>query len=797
MMATNTNTKHAADRGMICKWWGIFHNEKRVEEIRVIANKGTFSGYYRDLDKLLSDVKKHEKVDGAAFYFVLNRIEGACFSRRQRNNMLLMGKKDGTTADQNIERREWVLIDLDPERPSGVSATDDELKKARRKADKIRAYLRSEGFNDPVMAISGNGYHLLYRCDMEASKETDECLKAFLQALGHLFDDNGVKVDKGVSNRARICKLYGTFANKGADTPERPHRESLILETPEVIRPNDLELFAKVASLCPAKEEPKKSTPGGAKFDVESFLDRHGIEYRKESVSGGVKYNLESCVFNPEHKQAAVIQYDSGMTIYKCFHNSCQEYGWREFRQLYEPRTERGKDTPENDFKGFFDDESGEGWEARLTRDKHDNVEKTADNLTLIARHDDQLQSISYNLFSGRYEATPESPFRAPQSKGINDNSLAAISRHLETRYGMSIRAAAVDEKILSIIAGARTFHPVKQLIESEAWDNAPRVDTLLIDYLGAEDNAFVRSVTRKWMAAAVARIYEPGCKFDYVLTLAGGQGTGKSTFLRTLAGEWFNDTFSFALDGKQQREALKGKWVIEMAELAGLRKVEVEAAKAFISSTEDFYRPAYARIAEAWPRQCVFAATTNEPYFLRSTTGDRRWWVVDVMGAGSVAGWLPRLQKNVGQIWAEARAIYKAGETLYLSPDMEEFAAEQQARHNTENGGGVIGELGAWLDIPLPADWPSKNKVERQNYFKFYDELSPAGIDRRQIVSVAEIKNEFQHPEVAKATPQQISFWMLQNGWERLQTPRKLAVYGSQRIFARPRDDDENDDDL
>ena len=166
-------------------------------------------------------------------------------------------------------------------------------------------------------------------------------------------------------------------------------------------------------------------------------------------------------------------------------------------------------------------------------------------------------------------------------------------------------------------------------------------------------------------------------------------------------------------------------------------------------------------------------------------------------MGAGSVAGWLPRLQKNVGQIWAEARAIYKAGETLYLSPDMEEFAAEQQARHNTENGGGVIGELGAWLDIPLPTDWPAKNKVERQNYFKFYDELSPAGIDRRQIVSVAEIKNEFQHPEVAKATPQQISFWILQNGWERLQTPRKLAVYGSQRIFARPRDDDENDDDL
>ena len=799
------NEKRGADERIIRKWWTIFHHENRIEEIRMIANRGVFSGYYCDLEKLLSDVRKNSKENAGAFYFVLNRVERACFSRRQRNKMLLMGRKDNTTSDTNIEKREWVLIDLDPVRPSGVSATDGELRKAESKANEIRKYLQGVGFHAPVFALSGNGYHLLYRCSMEASQKTDDCIKAFLQALALKFDGQGVAVDVSVGNRARICKLYGTFAEKGADTPERPHRKAVILETPEQIEENDIELFERVAELCPAREKAgghHTTRSNTSSFDVGGFLERHGIEHTKESIQGGERYTLECCAFNPEHKGAAVIKYDDGKIIYKCFHNSCSKYGWRDFRRLYEPETEWAANTPEEDFKGYFDgdDESGESWAAALTRDKHGNDEKTASNFVTIARYDELFKGIAYNIFTGRYEAEAESPFKALQSKGINDNSLAEISRYLETHYGLSVRAAAVDEKLLSIIPYYRTFHPVKDFIESESWDGVRRVDTLLIDYLGAKDNEFVRSVTRKWVTAAVARIYEPGCKFDYVLTLVGGQGTGKSTFLKTLAGEWFNDTFSFAVDGKQQREALKGKWVIEMAELAGLRKVEVEAAKAFISSTEDFFRAAYARMAEAWPRQCVFSATTNETLFLRSVTGDRRWWVVDVGGAGSVAEWLPKLQKNVGQIWAEALAIFKSGEKLYLSPDMERVAAEQQARHNIENGGGVIGELGEWLNIPLPVDWNTKNKEERKLYFRGYDELCPAGIELRQFVSIPEIKNEFPHPETAKATAQQISFWLLQNGWEKLQNPRKLSVYGCQRVFVRPKkndDEDEDDEDL
>lgn len=800
-----TNTRQCASAKMLRVWWRTFHNNGRLEEIRIISNKGVLSGYYQDFDTLEADVMKYG--NGAAVYFVINRIDPACYSRRQRGKMLLMGRGDGTTADTNITRREWVLIDLDPERLSGVSSTDEELSKAREKAEKIRAYLRGEGFNDPVFALSGNGYHLLYNCDLEASTETDECIKSFLKALGHLFDGDGVKVDQSVYNRARICKLYGTTANKGADTQERPHRKSRIIEVPAEVKANPLSLFAKVAALIPADSHtaasrPSHRTGGGLNFDVAGFLEAHNIEYKKESVTDGERYTLQNCVFDPEHKGAAVIKYNDGKIIYKCFHNSCAGYGWREFRQKYDPQREWGRNTPREDFAGFLDNDTesgGDGWAAHLTRDKHGNVEKTAENLTLIARNDEELKGISYNTFSGRYEAAQNSRFRAPETKSINDNSLAAISRYLETKYGLCIRAAAVDEKILSVISECRAFHPVKEFIEAERWDNTPRVDTLLVDYLGAEDSDFIRNVTRKWMAAAVARIYRPGRKFDYVLTLSGGQGTGKSTFFRTLAGEWFNDTFSFAMDGRQQREALKGKWVIEMAELAGLRKIEVEAAKAFISSTEDFFRPAYARMVEEWPRQCVFAATTNEPYFLRSTTGDRRWWVVDVSGAGMVADWLPRLQKNVGQIWAEAFAIFKDGETLYLSPDMEREAARQQALHNSENDSGVIGELGAWLDIPLPLDWQSKNKLERQQFFKYDDNdglrAAGDGVEQRQTVSVAEIKNEFPHPEVLKATPHQINFWLLQNGWERLQNPRKLAVYGSQRIFVRPCDDGEDDE--
>ena len=223
-------------------------------------------------------------------------------------------------------------------------------------------------------------------------------------------------------------------------------------------------------------------------------------------------------------------------------------------------------------------------WKNLLQITPKGKIMMTPGNLIMIAENDPSLQTISYDVFHERYVAAENSPFRPRKTQYLNDASLADISRHIESRYGIRISVASMEERMLTIIQRQRAFHPVQEFINTEKWDGTPRVDKLLIDYLGAEDTRLNRAMTRKWMAAAVARIFEPGIKFDHVLTLAGPQGTGKSTLLATLAGKWFSDTFSFSMDNRQQHEAIQAKWIVEAAELSGLRKAEVEAAKAFIS---------------------------------------------------------------------------------------------------------------------------------------------------------------------------------------------------------------------
>ena len=434
-------------------------------------------------------------------------------------------------------------------------------------------------------------------------------------------------------------------------------------------------------------------------------------------------------------------------------------------------------------------------WTNLLQATPKGKIMMSPGNLILIAENDPSLQTISYDVFHERYVAAENSPFRSRNTQYINDASLADISRHIESHYGFRISVASMEERMLTIIQRKRAYHPVKDFITTEKWDGIPRVDTLLIDYLGAEDIPVNRAMTRKWMAAAVARIYEPGKKFDHVLTLAGPQGTGKSTLLATLAGQWFSDTFSFSMDYRQQREAILAKWIVEAAELSGLRKAEVEAAKAFVSSTEDSYRAAYAHTVETHPRQCVLAATTNEEYFLRSTTGDRRWWVVDIMGNGSVAKWLPDLKANLHQIWAEACRIYQDGEPLYLPADLEAEARKIQLKHNYLMDSEILGELEVWINTPLPFNWDSMNKEARHNFFIYGVEPQIPCNKKREMVCVAEIRNEFPCKGIQNLTANLIGKYLdMVPGWERVvgsnqqHQSRTLKVYGSQKVWRRKR---------
>ncbi len=434
------------------------------------------------------------------------------------------------------------------------------------------------------------------------------------------------------------------------------------------------------------------------------------------------------------------------------------------------------------------DVEAENKWLSELEYDRKGNISNTNKSRTTIARNDENLRPIGYDLFKGEFAVMdPASRFKSLAGSGLDNIAAANIAGYIEDVYGLKINYKDLVAKLLYPLASERGFNPVKDFITAEDWDGTPRVETLLIDYLGADDTELTRAVTRKWLTAAVARVYEPGCKFDGVLTLQGPQGIGKSLILTTLAGEWYNGNFSFSANIKEQREILADSWIVENGELAGMKKADVESAKAFISNVEDKYRRPYGALVEHFPRHCVIAATTNEDYFLRSTTGDRRWWIVAVKGTGEVAGWLPDLKKNVAQIWAEAYTLYRNGETLYLPPDLEQEARKMQEDYNVAAGDPLLAPLQDWLDIKLPPEWPIWPIGRRLAFYRNRDPLEEYGTIRRDRVCVAEIKAEFPHPDIRKYTPQQIGKLMQHcDGWSKSDRTLRIPQYGKSRCWIR-----------
>ena len=418
-------------------------------------------------------------------------------------------------------------------------------------------------------------------------------------------------------------------------------------------------------------------------------------------------------------------------------------------------------------------------------------LENSGINEVLILNNDPDFQNFAFNEMANRIQITGEVPWSRPDdNKFWRDADTAQLKAILDTRY-TTFSTRNHDVSFMKV-ADDRSFHPVRDYLNSlPVWDGVKRVDTLLIDYFDADDTPYVRAVTRKMLVAAVTRIYHPGTKFDSVPVLDGEQGIGKSTFLKDLCGEeYYADNLSLTdMNDKAAAEKLQGFWIVEIPELAGMKKADIEKVKAFITTTDDKYRPSYGRTVESHPRQCVVIASVNgERGYLRDITGNRRFWVVKLKQTEQKRKW-HFTQEEKDQIWAETKKYYEDGEKLYLEGDLLESAQEaQKSAMEMDERQGMVEQ---YLNMLLPERWDMMDLYERRSYISEKD--SPTvekGVKERKVVCNAEIWCECFGRSLSDMKPADsyaIAALMTQvYGWTRTKESMRFGIYGKQRIYKK-----------
>ncbi|CEN87069.1 virulence-associated E family protein [Paraclostridium sordellii] len=450
------------------------------------------------------------------------------------------------------------------------------------------------------------------------------------------------------------------------------------------------------------------------------------------------------------------------------------------------------------DFKDLYnlnEDNNENIWITKLEVDKKGMYKASNKNIVTILENDINLKGkVAYNLFSNRTMVKGDLPWRSISDKVRGDiwqdSDDANLRVYIDITYGIVAPYKINDG--LAIIEKKNKYHPIIDYLNSNTWDKVSRVDTLMIDYLGAEDCEYTRNVTRKMLVAAVSRVFNPGIKFDYMLVLVGRQGIGKSYIINLLGREWYSDSLN-TVYGKEAYEQLQNAWILEMAELSATKKADAEAIKHFISKTEDSYRQAYGRRVDTFKRQCVFFGTTNENEFLKDRTGNRRYWPLMVGVNKPLKNLFKDLNKNeINQIWAEALYLYKCGEKLILEGDVEIEATLKQEQHLESNSKeGMIREF---LNMKLPKSWDKMDVFERRIYIGEGNGLREEGCIIRDKVCSAEIWVELFGGDMKmfyKGNAREINDILRKiDGWSALKNGagklRFGKIYGVQRAFIR-----------
>lgn len=429
-----------------------------------------------------------------------------------------------------------------------------------------------------------------------------------------------------------------------------------------------------------------------------------------------------------------------------------------------------------------------EDWKKQLEYNRQGILINNLKNLLLILNNDENLKGIVFNQLSDDMEIKGEVPWSHP-SKFWRDADDAQLISYIDLTYG-NFSARNYDIAV-SKVTDDRSYHPIKEFLASlPEWDEIPRVDTLLVDFLGAVDNEYVRAVTRKTLVAAIARVMTPGCKFDTMLVLSGPQGKGKSTLIAKLCGDWFNDSLLLSdTKDKTAAEKLQGYWILEIGELAGLKKTDIETLRGFLSRQNDIYRAAFGRRATPHPRQCVFIGTTNADTYLRDITGNRRFWPVKVPGGTGRGSW-ELTREEVEMIWAEALHYYKKGEALHLPKELEPIAVQEQkeAMEQDEREGTIRD----YLEMLLPENWESMTLYERRNFINGseFEGSRKVGVKKRNRVCNMEIWCECfgkERGNLKRQDANEIAAIMSGiEGWKRPEGKMRFSIYGVVKGYVR-----------
>lgn len=450
------------------------------------------------------------------------------------------------------------------------------------------------------------------------------------------------------------------------------------------------------------------------------------------------------------------------------------------FRALEERQSQMDED--------FVD---AEDWRSKLRyMPRSKCLENSVWNLMLILNNDPDFANIAFNEMAGRIEITGAVPWERPMDNRFwRDADTAQMKALIDIRY--ETFSNRNHDVAFTKTVEDRHFHPAREYFDSlPEWDRVPRVESLLIDYFGVEDSSYTRAVMRKTLIAAVARTYHPGVKFDSALILVGVQGIGKSTFFSKLAGSWFSDSLTLTdMKDKAGAEKLQGFLILELGEMAGMKKVDIETIKSFLSRTDDIYRPSYGRVVESHPRQCIVVGSTNaENGFLRDITGNRRFWPVNVCSESAKKSW-QMTKEEVSQIWAESIYLYHKGEKLYLEGNDAKIAEEKQRQAmETDERQGLVED---YLYTLLPDNWDEMSLFERKNFLSGDDfgETKKGTVERTQ-VSNAEIWCECfgnSLSSIKASDSYAIAAIMIKiEGWEKSGRRKKIPLYGQQRMYEK-----------